>query len=107
MLNDPSMKPFAAAVFAAVVLVSGAAGATGEDTAGTFGHVTAYAKGGKTVVAVEVCPTRQSAPDYAACGEPFRARVKEEMCRGLGRGEHAWFYQAGAGPLVHQTAVCR
>jgi hypothetical protein len=71
--------------------------------AGTKGHITAYEQDGTTIIDVDSCPS-----GYAACGSGFRERIKDQLCRKLGSGTHAWYYQIGdARTKIASTAFCK
>jgi hypothetical protein len=82
---------------------------TRDERGGTPGHVTAWDADRRTLLDVDACPvTREGAWDYDACGARLRASVARALCAMRGRGEHGWFYQIGAGPLVAQPpTICR
>jgi hypothetical protein len=77
--------------------------------AGHKGYVSAYDSDMSTIIDVERCPTRGklSTPDYVACGQPFRDKIKATVCRQKGAGKHTWYDQVGDAKKNSNTAFCK
>jgi hypothetical protein len=91
--------------FIAFVAVVGFSSARADTKgAGSKGHVTAYEEDGKTVIDVSACPNSKYTD--APCGQTFRDRIKDQVCKAKGKGKHKWKYQVSDNKATDQYAQC-
>jgi len=79
----------------------------GNRAAGRKGRVAAYFPDLGTVFDSKACAKKRLGYDYTSCGKALRARVKQRLCKRLGKGLHKYYYQVGDNKKSKSSVYCK